>query len=173
MRRKQKRVAAGIVAGMIGGLAGAWAMNQFQAVASDIKKKQQERQPKQPNPPNQRSAEESDDATMKTADRLYQAVEHHPLSKKQKEQWGPVIHYAFGAAMGAFYGGLAAVLPVASSGFGTTFGAALWAVADEAAVPAFGLSKPPTEYPLSSHAMALASHLVWGTTTEAVRRIAA
>ena len=170
MRRKQKRVAAGILAGMAGGLAGAWAMNQFQSVASEIKKKQEGRHPK---PKQQQSSDDSDDATMKTADRLYRAVEHHPLSKQQKEQWGPVIHYAFGAAMGAVYGGLVALVPAASAGFGTTFGAALFALADEAAVPALGLSKPPTQYPLSSHAMALASHLVWGTTTEAVRRIAA
>jgi uncharacterized membrane protein YagU involved in acid resistance len=75
--------------------------------------------------------------------------------------------------MGTLYGALAAVLPAATSGFGTAFGTALFALADETAVPVLGLSKPPTEYPLSSHAKALASHLVWGATTEAVRRIAA
>jgi len=32
-----------------------------------------------------------------------------------------------------------------------------------------GLKKPPTEYPLSEHAYALASHLVYGLTTEMVR----
>ena len=87
--------------------------------------------------------------------------------------WGPVVHYAFGATMGAVYGGLSAVLPETSLGFGTAFGTALFAVADEIAVPALGLSKPPTETPASSHVMALASHLVWGSTTEAVRRMAA
>ena len=33
-----------------------------------------------------------------------------------------------------------------------------------------GLSKLPTEYPLSVHAYAFASHLVFGLTTELVRR---
>jgi len=50
------------------------------------------------------------------------------------------------------------------------FGAAVWAIADEGIVPAAGLSKSPTEYPLSIHAYALASHLVYGLTTELVRR---
>jgi hypothetical protein len=36
-------------------------------------------------------------------------------------------------------------------------------------LPALGLSKPTTEYPLSTHAYALASHLVYGLTTEIVR----
>lgn len=38
------------------------------------------------------------------------------------------------------------------SAWGVPFGAALWLAADEVEVPAFGLSKSPFEYPLSSHA---------------------
>jgi uncharacterized membrane protein YagU involved in acid resistance len=38
-------------------------------------------------------------------------------------------------------------------------------------VPLAGLSKAPTEYPLSSHASAFATHLVYGATTEAVRKL--
>lgn len=48
-------------------------------------------------------------------------------------------------------------------------------VADEGAVPWLGLSKGPTEYPVSTHAYALASHMVYGLTAEftprAVRNI--
>lgn len=38
------------------------------------------------------------------------------------------------------------------------------------AVPALGLSKKPAEYPAAVHAQALASHLVYGLTTDLVRR---
>ena len=62
---------------------------------------------------------------------------------------------------GDVWKGLAAGLP---------FGAAFWLLADETAVPLLGLSKGPTEYPLSTYAYALASHLVYGLTAEAVRR---
>src|SRR5215831_9326800 len=48
--------------------------------------------------------------------------------------------------------------------------AAVWLIADEIIVPALGLSKPPTKYPLSTHASSIASHLVYGMTTEIVRR---
>ena len=50
------------------------------------------------------------------------------------------------------------------------FGTAVWLGADEVAVPAFRLSKPPTEYPVSVHAYAFMSHLVYGVTTDLVRR---
>ena len=45
-------------------------------------------------------------------------------------------------------------------------------LADEIAVPALGLSRKPTEYPLSSRSawIGLASHLVYGVSTEAVRK---
>src|ERR1700678_440275 len=42
---------------------------------------------------------------------------------------------------------------------------AVWAIADEIAVPALKLSKPPTDYPVSTHASALAAHLVYGIST--------
>jgi len=45
------------------------------------------------------------------------------------------------------------------------------AALDEAALPVPGLSKPPTEHPLSSHGLALASHVVYGLTTDGVRRL--
>jgi uncharacterized membrane protein YagU involved in acid resistance len=61
-------------------------------------------------------------------------------------------------------------MPVARLGFGSVFGAAVWAVMDEVAVPALGFAKPALEYPLSTHAYALASHVVYGVTTEAVSR---
>jgi len=74
-------------------------------------------------------------------------------------------------ASGGIYGAVAERLPGASMGAGLPFGAAVWLVADEVVVPALGLSKKPTEYPFSSHAYALASHLVYGLATEMGRRV--
>jgi hypothetical protein len=39
-------------------------------------------------------------------------------------------------------------------------------------LPLLGLSKAPPRYPLSTHATALAGHLVYGVTAEAVREVA-
>ena len=67
------------------------------------------------------------------------------------------------------YGAAAELAPEVAAGVGLPFGAVFWLVADEGAVPLLGLSKGPTEYPLSMHVYALASHLVFGLTAELVR----
>ena len=76
-----------------------------------------------------------------------------------------------GATSGAVYGMAVEIRPKVTTGAELPFGAAVWLVADEVAVPAFGLSKPPWKIPLSTHAKALVSHFVYGLTTDAVRRV--
>ena len=78
------------------------------------------------------------------------------------------MHYAMGGTSGAIYGAVNEMMPVVHMAAGLPFAAAVWVVADDIVLPALGL-KPPTEYPLSEHAYALASHFVYGLTTEMVR----
>ncbi len=144
----------GTLAGALGGLAGAWMMNEAQKKGNET--------PRQP---------QGDDATMKAAEAISESVLARTLPRPERRTAGTVIHYAFGASMGALYGALAELSPSATAGAGLPFGAALWAGADEMAVPAFGFSKPPADYPASTHGAALAAHLVYGLTTEAVRRV--
>src|ERR1041385_2513085 len=85
----------GMVAGAAGGLAGAGAMNQAHAAIAKLKKQRQQTE----NP-----AEESEDATMKAADKVLSIAAGRHLTHEQKKMAGPVVHYAFGAVMGALYG---------------------------------------------------------------------
>jgi putative membrane protein len=117
-----------------------------------------------------KSSKEKEPATVKAASAISEAVFAHKLTKAEKEIAGPAVHYAMGAASGAIYGGVAELVPDVTAGAGMPFGAAVWLVADDITLPAVGLAKWPTEYPVSTHAYALASHLVYGLTTEAVRR---
>ncbi|MGH7936018.1 MAG: DUF1440 domain-containing protein, partial [Chthoniobacterales bacterium] len=94
-----------------------------------------------------------------------------PLEQSEKEPAGQAMHYAMGAVTGAIYGVIADAWPQAGIGAGLPFGAAVWAIADEGAVPALNLSKPFCENPASSHVSALLSHLVYGLTTDCVRRL--
>ncbi|MDQ3064642.1 MAG: DUF1440 domain-containing protein [Acidobacteriota bacterium] len=80
------------------------------------------------------------------------------------------MHYAMGATSGLIYGIASEIAPMTTVGLGLPFGAAVWLVADDVVVPALGLAKPATQYPLSTHAYALSSHLVYGLTTDLVRR---
>jgi putative membrane protein len=150
----------GVIAGMAGGLAASWAMNQFQAQWSRLS----------PQPAKSECDRKSDDATVRTASAISESIAGHRLTAREKEIAGPVVHYAFGCTVGAMYGGMAEVLPLAAKGWGVPFGAAVWLTADEIGVPALGLGGKPTEVPASTHAYALASHLVYGVTADAVRR---
>lgn len=163
----------GALAGIVGGLAASWAMSQFQAQvpASAFKRFFEDAGLEAP-AAKKGAAQNADDkpATVKTADAIAEGVFDHSLTKAEEKQAGPAVHYAFGASVGATYGVLAEYVPGVTAGVGVPFGAAVWAVADEAIVPALGLSKPPTAHPPSTHAYALVSHFVYGLVTEAVRR---
>lgn len=167
----------GLVAGLAGGLVAAWAMNQFQAAwmraAANSEKPHgaQSMQPSDGSKGNQeQDAKEQDDATVETAKVISRQVFGHELQESEKKPAGAAVHYAFGIASGGLYGALAEVTPQVTAGAGLPFGAAFWLLADEISVPALGLSKGPAEYPVSTHAYALASHLVYGVTAEMSRR---
>jgi putative membrane protein len=167
-----------MAAGAIGGLVAAFVMNQTSSAIQALPQAwKQERialagqQGGQHNRPEKygKPEQESEDATQKIADKIVQAVLHRPLNKEAKKIAGPVVHYAFGAVVGAIYGAAAEKLPV-NKAAGVPFGAAVWLGADEIGVPAAGLSGPLTKYPLSVHLNALAGHIAYGVTTELVRR---
>jgi putative membrane protein len=82
----------------------------------------------------------------------------------------PAAHFAFGAAVGAFYGALAERTKNERGRYGMELGSALWLSADEVAMPLLGLSEPTTKRPLEMHLQSFAAHMVYGAVTELVRR---
>jgi uncharacterized membrane protein YagU involved in acid resistance len=121
-------------------------------------------------PQGRQEKNDDEDATVKTAQAISQRILHRRLTQAEKRLAGPAVHYAYGGLVGALYGGLAELLPIVSAGMGLPFGAALWLMGDEVAIPALGLAKPPTEYPPRVHADALATHFMYGLTTDVLRR---
>jgi hypothetical protein len=176
MREDNGSIWKGILAGLAGGLVASWTMNQFQAALTRMAEGTQKphgaqsMQPSQGSKGNGEDAKEQDDATVKTAEAISEGVFGHELQESEKKPAGAAVHYAFGTASGALYGALAEVVPQVTTAGGIPFGAAFWLLADEVSVPLLGLSKGPTAYPLSTHAYALASHLVYGATAELSRR---
>ena len=172
----------GVAAGVAGGLAGSLVMNQFQSLCSKLMSDEERphgAQSLQQGTPEhgigrelaERGVDEpDDDAAARTSNAISELVFDHHLTKSEKETAGAVAHYAMGVTSGAIYGAVAEVMPAATTCEGTAFGAAVWLLADEAIVPGLGLSRKPTDYPLSVHTYSIASHLVYGLTTELVRR---
>jgi putative membrane protein len=167
---QERHIVRGILAGLAGGLVAAWVMNEF--MTGPGPKLQQAVQSLEANERDAIQSEDpKEDATMKTADAVVSTVtggQH--LSWAQREKAGPAVHYAFGAFMGAIYGGLAELWPGVRSGFGTTFGSILFTGADLVAVPALKVGPSPIDQPIRAQVSPWAAHLIYGITPELVRR---
>lgn len=160
-----------IAIGIVAGLAAAFAMTKFQAGWSAAKQKLEPDQSQQGGDAKQEKKNEAEPATAKVADWALKEATGKPVPGPYKSAAGAAVHYGFGAFLGGLYGAIGSAWPQVRFGFGTAFGAAVWATADEALVPAAGLSKPPQAYPLSEHLTALASHLAFGAFLEGARRL--
>ena len=177
MREDDGSIWKGLVAGLAGGLLASWTMNQFQAAWTRMQENSEKPHGAQSMKPAQGSTgdqsqyvNDQDDATVETAKIISRDVLGHELQESEKKTAGAAVHYAFGTVSGGLYGALAEVTPQVTAGAGIPFGAAFWLLADEISVPLLGLAKGPSEYPVSTHAYALASHLVYGATAELSRR---
>ena len=128
---KTRSLPKGLLAGLIGGLAGVVAMSAAEQLMAL-------RQPK--------------------ADQLAEPP-HVPALDE--------MHWSFGVAIGAAYGVAAEYFPAATAKQGATFGLALEAFAQNGTLPALGLltGSAPAEAPA-----AITSHVVYGITTEIVRK---
>jgi putative membrane protein len=161
----------GAVAGAIGGAAGAYTMERFQQWWSDMERAAA---------PKRRAHAVKDGATdkltdepptVKVAERVSKRVLDTELPDELKPAAGEAVHYTTGATIGAVYGFVAEILPPARMFNGLLMGSIVWWTADNMAVPANKLGKKPAQVPPSKHAYALASHLVYGFTTEFVRSV--
>lgn len=177
MREDNGNVWKGMIAGLAGGLVASWTMNQFQAAWTKMAGNSEKPHGAQSMQPSDGSrgnhtedVNEQDDATVETAKVISEKVFGHELQESEKRPAGAAVHYAFGTATGGLYGALAEVSPQVTTAAGLPFGAVFWLLADEITVPLLGLSKGPTEYPVSTHVYAFASHLVYGVTAEVSRR---
>jgi putative membrane protein len=140
---KPRSLAKGIVAGLIGGLAGTVAKTLVERMF----------------PPRTRGEQEPQEA-----------LAGHELSPEARAMAAEGIHWRFGAAAGAVYGALAEYFPAATAKEGASFGMALEALTHETALPALGLSAEPEDQTTRERASEMTSHVVYGITTELVRR---
>lgn len=174
-QEQQPHVVRGVLAGVAGGLAAAWVMNVF--LAGPGKRLKQVVQTEDENWQDEveevaTAGQPKEDATMKAADAIvHAATGGRHLSWEGKEKAGPIVHYTFGALMGGIYGGLAECESGVTAGFGTTFGGALFGGADLIAVPALRLAPPESGKLSRAQVTPFAAHLVYGATTEIVRRL--
>jgi uncharacterized membrane protein YagU involved in acid resistance len=152
----------GALAGFCGGLLAAGAMSLAHVMIGAAASK--------PDPVASREVPEEEDATVKVAAAVVSTFGYR-LAESNKTLAGSAVHYAFGGGVGGIYGALAERAPAVRAGLGLPFGAAVWLGAHVITVPALGLARPPTRQPLAKEMQEFALHLLYGLTTEIVRRL--
>lgn len=101
---------------------------------------------------------------------LAERLAGHELARPQKEAAAETIHWGFGAVTGAAYGAIVEFYPAATAKDGAGFGMTLASLTHEGALPAMDLSAEPDEQTTRERTSEIASHIVYGMVTEAVRR---
>jgi putative membrane protein len=152
-------VTRGALLGLVGGLLAAGAMSLAHMLVSNVA-------PEAESP----AAPKEEDSTVKLASAAMRLV-GASLAEDQKPLASTIVHYGFGASVGAFYGAVAQIMPRITVGTGLPFGVAVWFGAHVVVVPALGLAEPPTRRPVRNEAEELGLHLLYGFTTELVRRL--
>jgi hypothetical protein len=155
-RKRRESAWLGAGAGLIGGLAGSFAIGAFhnfwaKKMRSSIVQK-------------------GTQSTERAADRLSRGVLGHGMDQPTKHKAASAIHFAFGSLMGAAYGAAVSANRNVGMALGVPFGATVYAGAHAAAVPAFGLSEPPTKSRPREEAGEFLGHLVYGVVTDLTRR---
>jgi hypothetical protein len=123
--------------------------------------------------PAQAEGHAEEDATVKAGTLAYEAITGDRPDRETRLWLGRAAHYGFSISAGVMYVLLANRFVPVRAGYGTLYGTAVWAVADEGIVPALGLSRGPRQLPANVLAFGLLGHLVYGAALEAVRRLGA
>ncbi|MBD5654140.1 MAG: DUF1440 domain-containing protein [Candidatus Eremiobacteraeota bacterium] len=85
---------------------------------------------------------------------------------------GRVLHYAFGCGFAAAYAAARDRLPRIATGRGLAFGFGLWLLSDALLIPAARLGRPWLRYSWAERLNAVASHLAYAATVDAVLQAA-
>ena len=148
-----------LLAGVAGGVLGAWVMLQFRA-RWDTRAGA-----------GWRSGifGFDEEADLNSVDTLYHWAGLPAAPKDHALRAAMWLHYGYAVLAGAAYGCGAAWTLKVTAGFGTAFGTVLWLAGDELPISAARLSNP-FERDLSSHTSAWFAHVLFGLSVEAVRR---
>lgn len=151
MKTSENNVAAGALAGMIGGFALSGAAQSIYAL-TDQQDKDRE------------SAIEPRDPFIVLARKL-QAATGIQADEKQEKLFEQVTATSISAAAGVAWSLVARRWPLGWVAGGLAFGALFWAVEDEGMNSVMGLVGDNTKYPPEAHLRGLAAHAVFGLVT--------
>jgi hypothetical protein len=155
-----------VIAGFVGGVAGAWAMDQFtrawNAIVPDSKRRKQR-------PPLPYSQQEWD-STSRTASQAAEFFLQRELTYRETILGAQLVHFAVGGLVMAGYAGLFPQKVKRPPASGLIFGLSLWFVAEELAMAMLKVNDPPQDYTLPMHLNSLGEHFAYGVASSLVAR---
>jgi putative membrane protein len=143
----KRSITKGLLAGLVGGLAGAGA----KIVAEKVF------------PP--RTQGQTPPPVV-----LAESVTGRSLPQDERELALQGIHWIFGAVAGAVYGALVEIEPTLGAWRGAAFGITLNRITHESILPRLGLTAPPGRQPTQERISEWVTHAVYGVATDSVRR---
>jgi putative membrane protein len=147
-RATTQAVMAGVLAGAVGGFVGS-----FSKIGGEVV------YPPRPN------------AKISPPALFAEHIAGHPLDPGQQQLVSAAIHFGFGTVTGAIYGAAAEFAPIVKIGFGAGFALVLQVTTHESMLPLLGLDDPPWKQPFRDQAGEIFTHLIYGVTVEAIRRM--
>jgi putative membrane protein len=159
-----------ILVGVLGGLAGTLAMNYAQRAWTRAADGEAPRSAGGKHDARDwQEREEGRNSNELAAQAIAAAIVGRRLTYGELTVAAPLVHYTFGAALGACYGGCVRTERQGVVRRGSAFGATVWLLADEIAMPLLRLSRPTLERALEKHLQSFAAHIVFGIVAEMVR----
>jgi uncharacterized membrane protein YagU involved in acid resistance len=160
--------------GLLGGLAGLVAMELIKRATAPLAKRAPERtddsltgRSMSPLGPQHQPNESPTDAVGRIG---YEKLAGDAPSRATKSKLSWAVHVGYGLLVAGLYnairGGRSRPL-LRTIGEGAAYGAGLWLLGDELAVPLLGLSDKPSTQPRAKHLQSLAQHLGFGVVTAA------
>lgn len=171
MSKSSRSLVRGLLAGAVGGALGTVVLTVFQKASLEGTRLAEEKLGTDHRFTREQEglAQQFEQAHIQTAQKTATAVGTQLPAEHQKSA-APVVEFAFGIACAAVYGALAEYVPAVTQGFGTVYGATLFAGASEVVLPALGWVPSPADRTPVQHGGGLAGNVVYGAVTEAVRR---
>jgi len=161
----------GLAAGFVGGIVATWVLDKYQQGALEVTRRVEGAVGAGPvlsrYQENQMLGQQR--AHAETADRLAKSTRGKGLSRRQRRDAVPIVHYAVGALAGGAYGLAAELIPAVRAGYGTGYASLLFMGGSQSLLPGFGFGVLNSR--AATQGDGLSGHIVYGATLEVTRRI--
>jgi hypothetical protein len=171
-KRRQIKLLGGLAAGVVGGIAATWVLDKYQQGALEATRAAESAMGA--DPVLSRRQEDQLRSQQRThaeaAERIAKSAFGRGLTRTQRRNAAPIVHYAIGALAGGAYGFAAEILPVVRRGYGTGYSNLLFLGGSQAMLPWLNLGARQ-KVPPAIHANGLSAAFIYGAVLETTRRI--